>query len=801
MTGLKPVDQARLTAGASMWMTAQVADNGVEALRMSDGPMGIASGRVDERDIGRLTPCPLSLGASFDIDLVARVGTLVGSEAIRARVDLVLAPNVNLARSPLAGRAFEYFSEDPLLAGLAGAAWVRGVQSAGVAATPKHLVCNDSETDRDNLNVLVDARALREVYLLPFELCASAGAAAILTAYNRVNGAWCSEAGDVTSIVKSEWGFAGPLISDWFGTHSTAGALNGGLDLEMPGPARFLGEKALDAVNAGEVAPERLADAAARVAGVAARFAGPKTPPGLDADALLIEAAAAGMVLLRNADDVLPLAPGAVKRLAVIGPNAASPCYQGGTFAKISLSPHAPRPLEAIRARYGAQTHIVYEPGVDPQPRLPGMRVAPTRDLGDGCGQGMTLDYFADGDLSGSPRFSETRDTNSLVWFVGVHDQGLFDRPAGVRASGWFTPAQDGPHRIFVGGTGALALRVDGKLVFEKTKRPVAKDVMGALKRGDADQTAVDLVAGQRVLVEIEMTYDAARVHGLWYGVAGPDSAETLLARAVSAARDADAVVLVVGETSDSSVESKDRADTQLPAEQLALIDAVCAVNPRTIVVVNVGHAFDARFGEAASVLLSAWYPGEAFGPALAEVLAGDREPGGRLPVTLARAEGDYPAFDLTPGPSGALPYDDGVLIGYRGFLARGVEPLHAFGAGFGYTRFEWLKARSDGLSIWVTVRNDGARRGGDILQLYRQAPEPALVGFARVTLEPGETAEVRVDIEPRLLRRWTPDGWRAIGESLAINVSRSATAPVFMVETAIPPDLFKQETAHGSRD
>ncbi len=258
-----PDQQVTMTAGASMWATVAVPDEGIPALRMGDGPMGIASGRVDERDVARLTPCAVSLGASFDPDLVARVGALVGGEAVRKGVDLVLAPNVNLARSPLAGRAFEYFSEDPLLAGLAGAAWVRGVQSTGTGAVPKHLVCNDSETDRDRVDVRVDERTLREVYLLPFELCAQAGAAAMLTAYNRVNGDWCAEAGRITTIVKAEWGFAGPLMSDWFGTHSTEGSLNGGLDLEMPGPGRFMGDRARAAVEDGRVPAARVADAAA----------------------------------------------------------------------------------------------------------------------------------------------------------------------------------------------------------------------------------------------------------------------------------------------------------------------------------------------------------------------------------------------------------------------------------------------------------------------------------------------------------------------------------------------------------
>lgn len=776
MTGLSLHDQATLTAGGAMWSTAAIPAAGIPALTMSDGPMGIASGRVDERDVSLLSPCATALGASFDPGLVARVGTLVGGEAVARGVDLVLAPNVNLARSPLAGRAFEYFSEDPLLAGLLGAAWVQGLQSTGTAACPKHLVCNDSETDRDRMSAAIDERTLREVYLLPFELCVAAGAEAVLAAYNRVNGTYCAEHGLITTIVKQEWGLRGPVISDWFGTHSTLGSLNGGLDLEMPGPARFMGAYAGDAVARGEASAERLADAAARVADLARRWTGAKTPHTLDAPAVLREAAAAGMVLLSNPGALLPLAPEA--KIALIGPNAANPCYQGGTFAKIAVAPTAQRPLEALRQVW---PDLTYEPGVDPQPRLPAMPVRPFRD-DPAAPAGMTIDYFATTDLTQPPISSETRDTNSLVWFVGVHEQGVFNQPAAIRARGWFTPQADGAHRFYVGATGAVAITVDGTTLVEQAETLPAKDVMGSLKRGDADSATIDLVAGKPVLVDVVFRYDGARVHGLWYGVRGPDSAAAMFDRAVAAARAADAVVLMLGETSDSSVESKDRADTLLPADQLALAAAVLAANPRTAIVVNVGHAFDATFVPGDAALLVAWYPGEEFGPALADVLSGTVEPGGRLPVTLARAEADYPAFALTPDAAGALAYADGTLIGWRGLAAQDLAPLHAFGAGQGYTRFDWIAARRDGAGVRVTLRNAGDRAGSDVVQLYRTAPEPALVGFAKVHAAPGETVEVLVPIEPRLMRTWQDGAWAPLPATTPLHVARDATRVAFTV-------------------
>jgi beta-glucosidase len=781
-------EMASLTAGASMWSTAAIPHAGIPALAMADGPMGVAGPRVDERDVSLLTPAPVALGASWDRELVQRIGRLVGGEAIRRKVDLMLAPNLNLARSPLAGRAFEYFSEDPLLCGRLGAAWIQGCQSVGTGAVAKHLVCNDSETARDSMNAVVDERTLREVYLAPFEMAAQAGCAGMLTAYNKVNGAWCAEAGKVVrDVAKGEWKFEGVFMSDWFGTHSTAPSLNGGLDLEMPGPARFLGAKSAAAVVEGQVDPERVRDAAERVARTACRFGRDKGAPlpAAEASALLVEAAAAGFTLVRNDDAILPLDTGRFARIAVLGPNASAPCFQGGTFAKIAVRPDALLPLDALRARFGAAI-VAYEPGVDPQPKLPRMPARPARDV-DGCTHGMTLDYFDNPDCAGTPLLSETRDTNSLTWFHGVHAAGALQRPAATRASGVVTATVDGPHRFYIGGTGALRLVVDGVEVFRRDEQLAPGDVMGRLKSGDADCVTVDLRAGQEADVVAELRYTAARCQGLWYGVRGPDSFDAMMARAVAAARAADAVVLVVGETSDASVESKDRVDTRLPAEQVALIEHVCAANPNTIIVTNVGHAFDTRWETRAKAVVHCWYPGEEFGRALAQVLAGDREPGGRMPVTIAQDDADYPALSLQPGATGDLRYDEGVRVGYRGLAARGVNPRQAFGAGFGYTTFALDGATAgpdgaDGWTVTVDVRNTGTRAGAEVVQVYRTAPELTLVGFGKVHLAPGETRTVRIAIDRRRLQMWE-GGWTDLPGPVDLLVGRSSADLPFAVQ------------------
>lgn len=763
-----PLDLAALTSGRDMWSTAELP--GIRSIMMADGPMGIASGRVDERDVAVLTPCGTALGASFDADLVARVGAIVGMEARRLGVDAVLAPNLNLQRSPLCGRAFELYGEDPFLAGHLGAAWISGLQGQGVGSVAKHLVCNDSETDRDSMNAVASDRALHEGYLLPFEMAAAAGCVGMLAAYNRLNGDYCVEHKELlTDIVKGDWGFTGFIVSDWFGGRDTLRSAHAGLDLDMPGPDRVLGAKFAAAVRDGQVPLERLADATGRVANAVARIdALPRQAPIADPDATLVEAAAAGFVLLKNDGDVLPVLPKRVRRIAIIGPNAASPCLQGGTFAKIAVRPDFVTPLQAIRDRFGDKCEVLYEQGVEPEYRLPPISATPARDLGDGATRGLTVEWLpADGE---TPVHAETRDTNSLTWFVGLPGTDALKLPGRIRATGWITPERSGPHRLHVGGTGAVTLSVDGEKVFAGGGPVSPSDLMGILKGGDSQSVVVELKAGQPVLLRFELTYSPARAQGLWYGVRGPDLPEAMLARAVAAAAKADLVLLMLGETADAGVESKDRAGTALPSAQIDLIDRIRHVNTNIIAICNVAHAFDLSWQDKVRGLMITWYPGEQYGPALAQVLAGDREPGGRLPISIAARDADYPAFDLKPQAGGAVPYREGHLIGYKGMQAAGTDPLHAFGTGFGYARFDLLEAAvaggtTQGVVVSVRIRNLSGRPGKAVPQAYVAGADGVrhLWAFAAVTVPAGETVDVSLIVPPRAFQHWD-GGWKTTG-------------------------------------
>ncbi|NIE73603.1 glycoside hydrolase family 3 protein [Pantoea sp. Ap-967] len=751
---------AHLTAGQDMWSTHPLAAIGLKSMRFSDGPMGITGGRVDERDLALLTPCGLALAASWDTAQVRKVGQVVGDEALRLGIQGILAPNLNLMRSPLAGRAFELFGEDPLLISHLGGAWAAGVQSRGVASVIKHLVCNDSETDRRNMNVAVDEQTLREVYFRPFEYTASRGAWGMLTAYNSVNGVRCAELGQAIGWLKQGMGWDGLIMSDWFGTHNGVASLKAGLDLEMPGPARHMGEALPDAAAIGKY----VVDAAQRLQRLAERVANP-APYDASATAeserkhVLEEAAAAGMVLLRN-DGLLPLQPGKHKRIAVIGPNAVQPCFQGGTFAKVALDPATQMPVTSIAARFA---DVQYAEGVVAEYRIPPLTLSRGASR-----EPLNLNVtFRDGE--GRQVHQEARHASSLIWFKhmpGVGDLLALEGTANVTACTVMQAQRSGVHRFFVGGTGEVSLFIDGLEQARFDGVTLSGDIMGKLMQSPHTTVDVALEAGQQVSLEFSMNLRCSLAHGLWFGCRAPEQGE-LLEQAVALARDVDSVVLMVGETADAGLESVDRDTTQLSAAQQALIRSVCEVNPRTVVVLNVAHPVDTACLERAAAVIVAWYPGQGFGPALASVLAGDREPGGRLPVTFAAQEQDYPAWSLAPDANANLHYREQWWVGYRHFAANALKPAFPFGHGLGYALIEPEVAQLfgeqvDQLSVSLSLLNSSTRPGKAVPQLYLQAPAEegeqaryCLEAFLAVEVPAAGRAVANLVLEARSFSRW----------------------------------------------
>ncbi|MFJ2985216.1 MULTISPECIES: glycoside hydrolase family 3 protein [unclassified Pseudomonas] len=780
MPGEDLAEKLMFTAGADMWSTCTDQQWGLSALRMADGPMGVTGGRVDERDVALLTPCGLALAASWDAELVQRVGQVIAEEAVRMGVQAVLAPNLNLMRSPLAGRAFELFGEDPLLIAQLGWAWAQGVQQEGVAAVIKHVVCNDSETDRRSMNAVVDEQALRDVYFKPFEYATRHGAWAMLTGYNRVNGRACAEHEQVLrKWLKGDLGWDGLVMSDWFGTQDGIVSLNNGLDLEMPGPGRHMGAALLGNPSLHAVDEARLDDAIERLRRLTAR-AQPTQAPDRSAAAtdrrlqVLEEAAAAGMVLLRNEGDLLPLESDSKGLLAVIGPNAIRPCYQGGTFAKVALADDVVSPLEALnQALADTGKRVIYAQGAAAEHRIP-----PITELDLSCGEGqpgLLVEFFAPG--AAQPCHREIRHASSLVWFKDMPGIGplltLKDQ-AQVTVNTRFVAPRSGEYRFYWGGTGRVQLTLDGALLGTFDGATAEGDIMGKLMQAPHTTAAFNLEQGQTVRLSLTMDIARSLAHGLWLGCQVPEPCD-LLSQAIALAEEADHVLLVVGETADAGLESVDRSSTHLPAAQEELIRRVCAVNNRTTVVLNVAHPVDMECLQDAAAIIVAWYPGQQFGPALASVVFGEREPGGRLPVTFARDEADYPVWSLTPAANGDLAYHEGWWVGYRSFIARDTHPAFSFGYGLGYARFAYSPGavhgkRVDQLVISLTVRNISARAGKEVVQLYLLEPsaadEPArlsLKAFAAVFVQAGAEQEVRLTLQADAFSRWDSRANRSV--------------------------------------
>lgn len=776
-----------LTAGAGMWVTTALPQAGIPAIRFADGPMGVTGGRVDERDVALLTPSGVAMGASWDPDLVRRIGELVGDEAIRVGVQAVLGPNLNLPRSPLAGRAFELFSEDPQLTALLGSQWIVGIQARGVAAVAKHVVCNDSETERRSMSSVVDERTLREVYLWPFEYAARQGVWAMLTAYNRLNGIRCAEHQQVLrDWLKDELVWDGLITSDWFGTQDGSSSLSAGLDLEMPGPPRQMGAALLPQVADGTISHGVLDDANARLRRLVERV----THPAAYADdsqavadrlVLLEEAAAAGFVLLTNSNQLLPLHINRPGSLAIIGPNATVPCYQGGTFAKVALCPEVPLPRDAVEQHFSAAGwEVAHAQGVLPNHRLPPLGCIDPRTC-DGL-PGLDVAFF-DSLTATQALHREVRNTSSLIWFKDMPGVGsLLDLPGQVRveASTIFTAARSGVYRLCVGGTGTASLRVNDEQCLTYDGLAVSGDIMGKLMQGHYGHVERFFAAGETVTLTFTLRVGPSIAHGLWFGCLPPED-PNLLQRAIELAANVDTVVLMVGETADAGLESVDRETTLLPSEQIELIEQVCAANPRTVVVINAAHPIDTTCLEKAAAVLMVWYPGQQFGPALAKVLSGHLEPAGRLPVTFAQQEQDYPAWSLHPDAQGNVYYHERDAIGYRHFDITGTAPAYCFGHGLGYGRFRYSNVQTvgrnvDQLALQLSVSNDADRPSKETVQVYLKGPDQPvrLAGFCNTSVGPGQASSLRIDIGRQPFQRWCDTGWELMPGTYSLLVGRS---------------------------
>ena len=686
-------EKVDLVTGGDMWHTRPNERLGIPAMKVTDGPNGArGDGLMGTGAQTACIPSGAALGATWDPDLVEQLGGLLGDEANAKRAHVLLAPTINLHRSPKGGRNFECFSEDPVLSGRLASAFVRGVQSRGVATTPKHFVANDSEFERNTIDSQVDERTLREVSLVPFEHAVKDGGAwGIMSAYNRLNGTFCSEhEWLLTQVLREEWGFDGFVVTDWFAARSTADSANAGCSLEMPGEGRFYGPALVAAVEAGQVdeaALDRIAEDVLRVMERTGALDGDgdftEAPlDRLEDRELIRRAAAAGSVLLRN-DGVLPLQPGAIGSVAVIGPNAYRARVMGGGSAKVAAYRET-SPLESLIERL-PDADVRWEKGTNIDRTTPAL--APPLVQGP-----VAVEYFDGHEHEGAVKAStEVRSFEFLAF--GAPAVGV-DPAYSLRARATVVPTVSGPHELRLVQSGRARVVVDGEVVLDATEGDVERG-SAFFGFGSAEIPAsLELRAGTPVEVVLEFSSrDAVLLTGATLGLV-PLVEEDLMGRAVALAGESDIAVVVVGTNDDWETEGRDRDLWELPGDQPELIRRVCAANPRTVVILNVGSPHDLGWLDEPAAVLSVGFGGQELGDAVVDMLLGELEPSGRSPTTIGTRYEHFGAFPNYPGENGVVRYGEGLFTGHRWHDAMHIEPAVAFGAGLSYTTFDMSPPR-----------------------------------------------------------------------------------------------------------
>lgn len=810
--------RVRLLTGADTWHTHGAPAAGLAPMLLSDGPVGVRGATWDERDPSANLPCATALAASFDPDHVERLAGLLAGEARRKGAHVLLGPTINLQRTPVGGRHFECYSEDPLLTARLAVAFVRGVQAGGVAATPKHVVANDSETQRRTVDVRPTPRALREIYLLPFEQAVrDAGAWTVMAAYNAVNGVTMTEHPLLEDVLDGEWGFDGVVVSDWSATRSLEASARARLDLVMPGPDGPWGDALVAAVEDGRVPAAAVADKVRRLLRLADRVGalgepadapaavqapGPADPPGPEPDdervrATLRAAAARGFVLLRN-DGLLPLAEAGLQRVAVLGPNAEPGRTQGGGSATVR-APHVVSPLAGLRRRLGDEVELRHAVGAPTRRTLEPLDGRVGRDPATGE-PGLRVRFLGRDD---AVLAEQHRDHASLTWMGSFDLPGVADdEVVAIEARSVLRPADGGTWQLGVAGVGRFTVDLDGQRALDEDLAVPEGDLVEILVRPREARAERELVADRDVELVCRHAVPGTGAV-LRLGVQPAIDPEEELAEAERLAGAADAAVVVVGTNEEVESEGFDRDTLALPGRQDELVRRVAAANPRTVVVVNAGAPVLLPWVEEVPATLLTWFPGQEFGDALAEVLTGDTEPAGRLPMTWPAQDGPPHVLDPTPR-DGRLDYEEGIHVGHRRWLREGLQPAFWFGHGLGYTTWAYESVHvhhPDELGergqVRVRLRNTGDRSGREVVQVYLARPHSAVerpvrwfAGAESVLVPPGAVTEAVVEIPAHALMHVDEEGrsWGIEAGDLDVLVGRSANDVRLMSALVVPP-------------
>ncbi|KAI1080816.1 glycoside hydrolase [Whalleya microplaca] len=794
LSALTLEEKCMLLAGKNMWETLNVDRLGIPSLKMTDGPAGVRGATWTDGTHTTMIPCGISLAATFDPALIERVGGVLGAEARSKNANVLLAPTMNISRSPLGGRNFENFGEDPYLTGVMATSYVKGVQSQGVGACVKHYVANDQETRRFNMDEQIDERTLREIYLRPFHMSLDADPWTLMTAYPKING----EHADVNkhlmrTILRDEWKYTGMTVSDWGGMNDTVGSIRAGSDLEMPGPPIRYGSALLSAIKAGHVSEKEHIDVSVRrvlelldrakllgKSDLSVESNKEKNSDLPEFRQTTREAAASSIVLLKN-KGLLPLQLSKINKLAIIGPNAKKPTT-GGTGSAAVNPYYITTPFESVSAAaqsVNEKVEITYSRGIytNLQPPLPGNILRTP----NGEKVGVQVDFYAghtfEGDVIGSSHWQ-----NSMVFMMSDGDtpESLRGKPHCYRVRGVLQPLTSGMYDFSLSCTGKAQLFIEDKLLIDNTEWTQTGGTF--MNCGSVNRLqSLELEAGRKYSFTINNIvvpppvppHDNTLFHtisGVRVGMQLREDEQAIFEEAIAVAKDADAVVLVVGHNNDTEKEGIDRTSLVLPRRTDELVSAICAANRQTVVVTQSASAIAMPWVDEAPAIVHAWYQGQENGNALADVLLGHVSPSGRLPITFPVRLEDHGSHKWFPGNAERdySEYGEGLLVGYRWFDAKNIQPLWEFGYGLTYTTFAitaHIKGHitvdgSSTASVIAEVSNKGDFDGAEVVQVYvspsqaieqlgRVSAPKSLVGFGKVAVPKGETRSVEVKLRP----------------------------------------------------
>ena len=761
-------EKVSLLSGFNSWYTNKIERLDIPSIKMSDGPNGVR-GDSNSGKSSACFPCAISIGSTWDLDLINNIGIALGEEATAKDVDVLLGPTINIHRHPLGGRHFESFSEDPFLTGKIAVNYVTGVQSQNVAACLKHFVGNDTEYERHSVSSNIDEQTLREIYLLPFEMGVKQGnAKVVMSAYNKLNNTYCSSHQELLiEILKKDWGFNGYVVSDWGAALETEENAIGGLDLEMPGPSNVWGAALVNSVKQGNIDEQIINDKVKRILSVAEfsnRFDSPDLQNEQAVDkpehrSLLRKAAADGMVMLKN-DGHLPISND-IERLAVIGPNAENAQIIGGGSA--SLKPHyQAQPLSAFQNRLEPDIEVTFAKGCHTHKYLPMLNENLMVNK-----KGFLVEYFS-GDMKEQNLISNEYLKGSKFWvFEGFAKDVISkeERPnITVKFSCDYVPDISGQHQFEIFGIGQCKLLINHDELIDNWDNPEQGEAFFTFS-SSSRKGSIDLTAGETYKIEIHYHFEG-KFPAVYIGCQAPDKSN-LFDQAIETAANADQVILMVGTNSDWETEGNDRAYFDLPADQNKLIHAVIEANSNTTVVVNTGSPVAMPWAENAKAIIQTWFPGQEFGNALVDVLSGSINPSGKLPTSFPVRIEDTPAYASYPGKDLQMNYEEKLLVGYRWYESQAIKPLFCFGHGLSYTTFQYdcLKVEINEekeVTCKFTVENIGGITGSEVAQCYvgfnearSDEPKKTLQGFAKQEILSGEIKSFEIKLIPRNFSYW----------------------------------------------